>query len=169
MLVTSLSHNGPIAFRYPRGRGTGVDISEDIVPLPIGKGEVLKEGGDILILAIGRPVCEALSAHSKLAEEHNISSTVVNCRFVKPLDRELITSLTKKIPRIITIEENVRQGGFGSAVLECLNDEGITSFHLKRIGIPDIFVEHGPQELLRSKYNIDASSIINAARELMDI
>ena len=169
MLVTSLSHNGPIAFRYPRGRGTGVNISKDIVPLPIGKGEVLKEGGDILILAIGRPVCEALSAHSKLAEEHNISSTVVNCRFVKPLDSELITSLAKKIPRIITIEENVRQGGFGSAVLECLNDEGITSFHLKRIGIPDIFVEHGPQELLRSKYNIDASSIVNAARELMDI
>ncbi|MCK4618777.1 MAG: 1-deoxy-D-xylulose-5-phosphate synthase [Desulfobacterales bacterium] len=169
MLLTSLGHNGPIAFRYPRGRGTGVNISEDIVPLPIGKGEVLKEGKDILILAIGRSVCEALSAHSKLAEEHNISATIVNCRFVKPLDSELITSLAKKIPRIITIEENVRQGGFGSAVLECLNDEGITSFHLKRIGIPDIFVEHGPQGLLRSKYNIDAPSIVNTARELMDI
>jgi len=168
MLATSLSHNGPIAFRYPRGRGTGVNISEDIVPLPIGKGEVLKEGKDILILGMGRPVCEALSAHSKLAEEHNISSTVVNCRFVKPLDTELITSLAKRMPRIITIEENVRQGGFGSTVLECLNDEGITSFHLKRIGIPDIFVEHGPQKLLRSKYNIDASSIVNAARKLMN-
>jgi len=168
MLVTSLGHNGPIAFRYPRGRGTGVDISEDIVPLPIGKGEVLKEGKDMLILAIGRSVCEALSAYSTLSEEHNISSTVVNCRFVKPLDTELITSLAKKIPRIITIEENVRQGGFGSAILECLNDEGITSFHLKRMGIPDIFVEHGKQELLRSKYNIDAPAIVNAARELMN-
>jgi 1-deoxy-D-xylulose-5-phosphate synthase len=169
MLATSLNHNGPIAFRYPRGRGTGVNISENIVTLPIGKGEVLKEGKDILILAIGRPVCEALAAHSKLAEEHNISSTVVNCRFVKPLDTKLITFLAKRMPRIITIEENVRQGGFGSAVLECLHDEGITSFHFKRIGIPDIFVEHGPQELLRSKYNIDASSIVNAAKELMTL
>ncbi|MBU4503068.1 MAG: 1-deoxy-D-xylulose-5-phosphate synthase, partial [Proteobacteria bacterium] len=73
----------------------------------------------------------------------------------------------KRIPRIITIEENVRQGGFGSAILECLNDEGITSFHLKRMGISDIFVEHGPQALLRSKYNIDAPAIVNAARELL--
>lgn len=168
MLVTSLDHNGPIAFRYPRGKGTGVDISKDIVPVPIGKGEILKKGGDILILAIGRSVCEALSAHSTLSEEHKISSTVVNCRFVKPLDTELITSLAKKIPRIITIEENVQQGGFGSAILECLNDNEITSFHLKRMGIPDIFVEHGPQELLRSKYNIDANSIVNTARELMN-
>ena len=104
-----------------------------------------------------------------MAEEHNISSTVVNCRFAKPLDVELIASLAKRIPRIITIEENVRQGGFGSAILECLNDEGITSFHLKRMGISDIFVEHGPQALLRSKYNIDAPAIVNAARELMDL
>ena len=87
----------------------------------------------------------------------------------KPLDTDLIASLAKRIPRIITIEENVRQGGFGSAILECLKDEGITSFQIKRIGVPDIFVEHGPQVLLRSKYKIDASAIVNAAKELVDI
>ena len=78
-----------------------------------------------------------------MLKEHNISTTVVNCRFVKPLDAELIGTLSRKIPRIITIEENVRQGGFGSAVLEFLADQEITGFHLKCIGIPDTFVEHG--------------------------
>jgi 1-deoxy-D-xylulose-5-phosphate synthase len=92
---------------------------------------------------------------------------VVNCRFVKPLDAELICSLARKIPRIITIEENVRQGGFGSAVLEALNDAGITGFQLERIGVPDTFVEHGPQNLLRSKYGIDAAAIIETANHLV--
>ena len=167
MLVAALAHNGPIAFRYPRGRAAGVTIEEDITPIPIGKGKILKKGDDVLILAIGSSVCEALSAHSILAGQ-DINATIVNCRFVKPIDVDLICSLTKKIPRIITVEENVRQGGFGSAVLECLNDEGITGFCLERIGIPDIFVEHGPQEFLRKKYQIDASAIVDAAKKLLN-
>ena len=166
MLVTALKHDGPIAIRYPRGAGTGTIIEKDIRPLPIGKAELLKEGEDVLILAIGRSVCEALDAHSELTEL-GISTAVVNCRFVKPLDAELICSLAKKIPRIITVEENVRQGGFGSAVLEELNDSGITGFQLERIGIPDTFVEHGPQRLLRSKYGVDAEAIVEAAKSLM--
>ena len=166
MLVTALKHDGPIAFRYPRGAGTGTILEKDIRPLPIGKAELLKEGEDVLILAIGRSVCEALDAHSELTEL-GISTAVVNCRFVKPLDAELICSLAKKIPRIITVEENVRQGGFGSAVLEELNDSGITGFQLERIGIPDTFVEHGPQRLLRSKYGVDAEAIVEAAKSLM--
>lgn len=167
MLLTAITHNGPIAFRYPRGRGTGVEIEENISPISIGKGEILRHGQDILILAIGSSVCEALSAHSILAEE-NINATIVNCRFVKPIDSNLICSLAKKIPRIITVEENMLQGGFGSAVLECLSDEGITNFHLKRIGIADIFVEHGPQSFLRTKYGLNADAIVHTAKKMFD-
>jgi 1-deoxy-D-xylulose-5-phosphate synthase len=166
MLFTALAHNGPIAVRYPRGIAEGVKIEDQEVPIPIGKAEVLTKGADVLILAIGQSVCEALSANSTLLEQ-GISATVVNCRFVKPLDADLIGSLARDIPRIITVEENVRQGGFGSAVLECLSAQAITGFLLECIGIPDMFVEHGPQNLLRSKYGIDSTAIVNAAKKLM--
>jgi 1-deoxy-D-xylulose-5-phosphate synthase len=166
MMVTALKHNGPIAFRYPRGAGSGAIFDKVLQPIPIGKGELLQEGEDILVLAIGRTVLEALDARSELAEQ-GISAAVVNCRFVKPLDIELICSLAKKIPRIITVEENVRQGGFGSAVLESLNDCGINAYQLERIGIPDTFVEHGPQKLLRSKYCVDAAAIVETAIQMM--
>jgi len=167
MLTTAIAHNGPIAIRYPRGNAEGAKVENQDVPIPIGKGEVLKKGDDIVIFAIGRSVNEALSAHAML-KEHNISATIVNCRFVKPLDADLIGTLSRKISRIITIEENVRQGGFGSAVLECLADQEITDFRLKCIGIPDTFVEHGAQEFLRSKYCVDSSAIFNAAKKLMN-
>jgi 1-deoxy-D-xylulose-5-phosphate synthase len=166
MLRTAVIHNGPVAVRYPRGTAEGVKFENQNIPIPIGKGEVLEKGDDLLILAIGRSVCEALSAHDKLMGE-DIFATVVNCRFVKPLDAHLIGSLARKIPRIITVEENVREGGFGSSVLECLNDQGITGFVLKRIGIPDTFVEHGTQSLLRSKYGVDAPAIVEAAKRLV--
>jgi len=166
MLTTAMAHNGPIAIRYPRGTGEGKKSENQDVPIPIGKGELLEKGDDVVIFAIGRSVNEALLAHATL-KTHHISATVVNCRFIKPLDAELIGTLSRKIPRIITIEENVRQGGFGSAVLECLADQDITGFRLKCIGIPDAFVEHGSQEFLRSKYCVDASAIVNAAKKLM--
>ena len=166
MLNTAIAHNGPIAVRYPRGTASGVKMENQDVPIPIGKGEVLKKGDDVLILAIGTSVSEALSAHSTLMEQ-GISATVVNCRFVKPLDSDLIVSLAREIPRIITVEENVRQGGFGSAVLECLSEQRITGYLLECIGIPDTFVEHGSQNLLRTKYGIDAPAIVNAAKRLL--
>jgi 1-deoxy-D-xylulose-5-phosphate synthase len=93
---------------------------------------------------------------------------VINCRFVKPLDVALITNWVKKIPRIITVEENIRQGGFGSAVLEALIDAGLSGFQLERIGIPDKFVEHGPQTLLRSKYGIDSDAIVDSAKKILN-
>ncbi|MBT3311631.1 MAG: 1-deoxy-D-xylulose-5-phosphate synthase [Desulfobacterales bacterium] len=167
MLAASMDHNGPIAVRYPRGKGTGVEIDEIVKPVPIGKGELLAEGKDILILAVGRPVYDALEA-SNILKKDGIEATIVNCRFVKPIDSDLVTELAKKIPRIITIEEHVLDGGFGSAIIEMLNDEGITGCMIKRIGIPDSFVEHGPQDLLRSKYGIDAQSIVDEARKIMD-
>ena len=125
-----------------------------------------KEGNDILILAIGSSVGEALSAHSTLGEQ-KIFTTVVNCRFVKPLDSELIGKLARKIPRIITVEENVRLGGFGSAVLECLSDQGITGFSIECLAIPDTFIEHGSQKTLRAKYGIDAAAIVETANHLV--
>ena len=168
MLATALNHDGPIAFRYPRGSGTGVPVNEEIRPLSIGKGKVLAKGDDVLILAIGRSVGDALEA-GKLLLDEGISATVVNCRFVKPLDADLVCSLAANIPRIITVEENVRQGGFGSAVLETMSDNGINGFHLERIGIADVFVEHGPQKVLRSKYGTDVPHIVGAAKRLMKI
>jgi len=165
MLVTAISHNGPIAFRYPRGAATGAVVDQEPAPITIGQGEILKNGNDLLVLAIGRSVCDALDAHAILGEK-GISATIVNCRFVKPIDSDLICSLAKKIPHIITVEENVLQGGFGSAVLECLCDNGVSGFNIKRIGIDDTFVEHGSQDILRSKYGIDVSAIVDAAVKL---
>jgi 1-deoxy-D-xylulose-5-phosphate synthase len=167
MLKTAIDYDGPIAIRYPRGTAEGVTSENNNMSIPIGKGEVIKTGDDVVIFAIGRSVNEALSAHEML-KEHDISAMVVNCRFVKPLDADLIGSLAKKIPRMVTVEENVRQGGFGSAVLECLSDQGITGFRLKCIGIADTFVEHGSQEILRSKYGIDAHAIFSAVKRLMN-
>jgi len=167
MLATAVEHDGPIAFRYPRGSGTGVALDEECKPLPLGKAKILENGDDILILAIGRSVVDALEASRDLKAQ-GISATVVNCRFVKPLDRELISSLAAKIPRVITVEENALQGGFGSAVLEELNEAGVTGLRLQRIGVADTFVEHGPQKLLRSLYGIDADAIFKAALKMME-
>ena len=167
MLLTALQHDGPIAFRYPRGAATGVPLEATIRPLSLGKGKVLKNGDDVLILAIGRPVNDALEAFETLKEQ-GISATVVNCRFVKPLDVDLICSLARNIPRVVTVEENVRQGGFGSAVLEVLSDEGLTGVRVERIGVADTFVEHGPQQLLRSLYGINATAIVSVANRLMN-
>ena len=168
MLVTALEHDGPIAFRYPRSRGLGVSITDEIVPLEIGRGEVLTSGDDVLILAIGSSVSESMQAHAML-QGHGINTTVINCRFVKPLDIDLICTHAQKIPRIITVEENVRQGGFGSAVLESLSDNCLNNVRVERVGIANTFIEHGPQDLLRSKYQIDADAIVTAAQKILDL
>jgi 1-deoxy-D-xylulose-5-phosphate synthase len=167
MLVTAIEHRGPAAIRYPRGCGTGAQLTEKISPVPFGKGEVLLEGEDLLILAIGRTVVDAISAATRLKTK-GISTAVVNCRFVKPLDSELIVSLVQKIPRVITVEENALQGGFGSAVLECLIDSDIHQHcRIRRIGIADKFVEHGSQAILRKLQGIDKDSIMRTAEALL--
>ena len=166
MLMTAISHDGPIALRYPRGTGVGASLTEPLSKLPIGKGEVLKHGDDLLILAVGSSVNESLSARTQLKTD-GINATVVNCRFIKPLDTELIGELAGRIKKVITVEENVLHGGFGSAVLECLNNQDIVDVRVKRIGIADLFVEHGPQKKLRSVYGVDATAIVNAAKALL--
>lgn len=166
MLKTAIYCGQPVSLRYPRGNGWRGFLDEEIKELPIGKAEVLKEGKDLVILAIGSTVRAALEAADRLLEQ-GVQSTVVNARFVKPLDEELICSLMAEIPRLIIIEENVLQGGFGSAVLEFLEGKGIFFGKIKRLGIPDTFVEHGPQELLRHKYGLNAEGIIKAAASLL--
>ncbi len=166
MLVTAIYHDGPAAVRYPRGRGPGAEIQKSLEPVPIGKGKIVVSGNDLLILAIGCTVTDALTAADRLKEK-GISTTVVNCRFVKPLDTELICTLAEKIPRIITVEENMLIGGFSSAVLESLSDAGLSGFIIKRLGIGDTFVEHGPKDVLRAIYEINADAIIAAALDLI--
>ena len=145
MIVTGLTHNGPIAMRYPRGNGYGVTMQdEDWEPLPIGKAEVLREGDDVLLLAYGSMVYPALQV-AELLNEHGVSATVVNARFAKPLDTELILPLAQKIGKVVTIEEGCLMGGFGSAVLEALNEENIL-VPVYRVGVPDLLVEHASPE-----------------------
>jgi len=165
MLTTALAHNGPIALRYPRGQALGVCIDPDPEPIALGKAEVLENGSDVLILAIGKTVADAMAAHGQLASM-GIGATVVNARFVKPLDAALIADLAGRIPRIVTVEENVRQAGFGSAVLECLCDQGLSGVRIERIGLPDAFIEHGSQAALRAKYGITAEAIVAAVQRL---
>ncbi len=165
MIKTAIDSPHPVALRYPRGKGEGVNRSSELLSLEIGKGEVLREGHDVLILAIGVTVYPALRAAERLKEQ-KISTAVINCRFLKPLDRPLICDWAKRIGRVLTVEENVLQGGFGSAVLELLQEEGLYSIQIKRLGIPDLFVEHGPQSLLREKYGIDENGIYQGVMEM---
>jgi 1-deoxy-D-xylulose-5-phosphate synthase len=162
MLVTAIHHEGPVAVRYPRGTGEGVKIDENPKPLTIGKAQVICDGDDLLIIAIGKSVCEAIEANKRL-KELGIHATIINARFVKPIDADLMVDYAMRIKKIITVEEHVLDGGFGSAVLEMLTDEGVTGFFLKRIGIKNTFVEHGPQDVLRKAYGIDHSTIVDTA------
>ncbi len=163
MLWTALQVEGPVAIRYPRGAGVGVPLEEEPASLPIGKAEVLRRGRDLAILAVGVTVHPALAAAETLSLE-GIDAAVVNARFVKPMDRSLIVGLAKHFRRIVTVEENALAGGFGSAVLELLEERGITGVNVKRIGLPDEFVEHGTQEVLRNKYNLTSEGIIKLVR-----
>jgi len=166
MLYTAVEHPGPIAIRYPRGQGVGVDLSPTLHRLPIGKGEVVREGEDLLIVALGASVYPSLKAADEL-EKLGYQATVVNARFVKPLDESLILNLAARRGRVLTVEENVLQGGFGSAVLELLMDRGLM-VPVQRLGIPDIFVEHGSSAILREKYGLDAKGIAKSALELLE-
>lgn len=160
MLKTAVSYHGPVAVRYPRGNGVGVSLAESLKCLPIGRGEVLREGNDVLLLAIGNMVQEALKAAESLSAQ-GIEAAVINARYAKPLDEELILSYVKRIGNVVTIEEHVLAGGFGSAVLELLELSDLTDIKIKRMGIPDEFVEHGTQDILRANYDLTAEGIVD--------
>lgn len=165
MLKTAVECGGPVSVRYPRGKGLGVPLDETPRTLEIGKAEILLEGADLAIFAIGYTVQPALVAARRLREE-GIDATVVNCRFVKPLDGDLLARVALATGKVLTVEENVLAGGFGSAVLEMLEAKDLSGIDVKRLGIPDEFVEHGTQAEMRRKYGIDAEGILDAARKL---
>ena len=158
LLYTALFLKHPLAIRYPRGQGAGVPLDQEFHKLPIGKGEMLKQGDDIAIIAIGSTVMPSLEAAEHLAR-YGIDTSVVNARFAKPLDRELILKVASHTKKIVTVEENVLSGGFGAAVLELLAESGVSNVKVKRLGIPDEFVEQGRQDFLRSLYHLDAQGI----------
>jgi 1-deoxy-D-xylulose-5-phosphate synthase len=167
MIKTAIDCPMPVAFRYPRGRGVGVMREVPLQLIDIGKGEILREGGDILIIAIGSTVYPSLRAAERLADI-GIQAAVINSRFLKPLDGHLLCDWAKKTGKVLTVEENVLQGGFGSAVLELFQERGLFSIQVKRLGIPDTFVEHGSQTLLREKYGIDENGILKGAKEMLE-
>jgi 1-deoxy-D-xylulose-5-phosphate synthase len=166
MLKTAVEYGGPVSVRYPRGEGIGVPLDDVPIPIEIGKGEIIHEGADLAIIAIGSTVYPALAAAVKL-ESEGISATVINSRFVKPLDRDLLCDTASSLKKIITVEENVLQGGFGSAVLELFQETGISDVTVKRLGINDEFIEQATQAELREKIGIDEKGITEAARKLM--
>lgn len=166
MIKTAIELKGPVAFRYPRGKGVGVKRNDTLKSIEVGKGELIREGKDILILAIGSTVYPSIHAAQRL-NEIGISTAVINSRFLKPLDEDLICEWAKRTGRVLTVEENVIKGGFGSAILELLEEKDLFSIKVRRLGIPDIFVEHGPQAILRKKYGIDEKGIFRVAKEMV--
>lgn len=159
MLHTSLKLPGPGFIRYPRGAGTGVKIKEQPAALPIGHAEVIREGSNLMIWALGSMVQDALKLAERLAAEEHLSVGVVNARFVKPLDRTLLLSHAACIPLLVTMEDHLLAGGFGSAVLEALQDADCPTA-VERIGWPDKFVEHGSSnEILRAAYGLSPDDI----------
>lgn len=157
MLYTAFLHSVPVAIRYPRGRGIGVELTAGYQELPWGKGEVIARGKDVLLLAVGAMVYPALSVR-KILEDYGVSSSVVNARFVKPLDEELVLSAVRKHSCIVTLEENVLAGGFGSAVLELLAARGIVHKTLN-IGLPDQFIIQGKPDTVKETLGLTPAKI----------
>ncbi len=166
MLKTAVSCGSPVSLRYPRGKGVGAKMDKKIKTLKIGKGEVLRKGSDLAVIAVGATVYPALAAAEKMAGE-KVSVEVINARFVKPIDSALILNTARAFKKIIIVEENVLQGGFGSAVLEMLAEKSVSNVKIKRLGIPDEFVEHATQAQLRHKYGIDEEGIIRAIKQMV--
>lgn len=163
MLATAIDIEGPSAVRYPRGCGLGVELTDSFEKLPIGKAEVLQAEGDIAFLAVGTMVEQAKKAATILAED-GIKAAVVNMRFIKPLDRELLRGYAKSKKLLITAEENMLAGGFGSAVAEFLADEGL-SVPLLRFGLPDRFIEQGTRSELFELCGLQPAEMAEKVRE----
>ncbi len=159
MIKTAVDYSdGPIAVRYPRGEVLGVTQDPEMKVLPIGKSEILCEGETVAIIAIGSTVFPSILA-AEILKKRNLKPTVVNARFVKPLDGNTIESIARSHTFLITVEDNVLAGGFGSAVMEYLSDHDFHNIKIKRIGLPDSFIEHGSQSVLRDKYGLSADKI----------
>ena len=163
LLFTATKLGGPMAIRYPRGRGVGAPLSDGLELLPVGVSELLRSGDDVTIAAVGPAAWAALAAAQELAAS-GVECNVVNGRFVKPLDSEMLLGLASRTGRLVTVEENVLAGGFGSAVLEAIESAGMEGVRVERIGLPDRFIEHGPQEIFRSMFDLDSEGIVRRVR-----
>jgi 1-deoxy-D-xylulose-5-phosphate synthase len=149
-------HEGPSAIRYPRGVGTGATLKAHPVALPIGKAELMVDGDDVAIFGLGAllPMAEELSA---LLDREGYSAAVINPRFVKPLDRDLLEAYAKRVSAIVTFEDHVLMGGFGSVVLEALSEMNL-NVPVVRVGWPDRFIEHGKVDQLRARYGVSVEA-----------
>jgi len=165
MLATGLALDRPSAVRYPRGNGVGRPLTAPPQPLPVGRAEVLREGRDGVIWAIGTVAVDALAAAERLAGAGGPDLAVVNARFVKPLDVELLARQVRPGSAVMTVEENALAGGFGAAVMEEVERLGVVDVRFERLGVPDEFQPHGSQEILRARLDLDAEGIHRRARE----
>jgi 1-deoxy-D-xylulose-5-phosphate synthase len=165
LLYTAIESGRPFALRYPRGLGAGVALDQSFRAIPIGRGEVVREGKDLMLLAYGSMVPVAVEAAQRLAER-GIDCGVANARFAKPLDRDLLERISLMSPRILTLEEHLAMGGFGGAVLEAFHAAGLPAGGLKTHAIPDQFVEHSPQAIQRGNLKLDAPGVVEKAFEL---
>jgi 1-deoxy-D-xylulose-5-phosphate synthase len=166
MYTAQLEKNAkPFSIRYPRGNGVLVDWKRPLREIKIGKGRKLKDGEDIALLSIGHPGNSALMAAAEL-EKNGASVAVYDMRFVKPLDETLLKEVFGKFSKVITVEDGCIQGGFGSAVLEFMADNGFRA-EVKRLGIPDAFIEHGEPHELWAECGYDTASIIKAATKML--
>jgi 1-deoxy-D-xylulose-5-phosphate synthase len=167
MLRTAIEHPGPAALRYPRGNGFGVDITREPELLEIGKAEVLSQGRDVAILAYGEMVYPTVEAGELLAKD-GVNATIINARFVKPLDEDLIIEIANSHRLILTVEDAYLAGGFGSAVLELLEEKGLAdSVRVVRLGVADEIVSHGDPKVLLAHYGLSPGGIASKVRETL--
>jgi len=165
LLATALGSERPFALRYPRGLALGVELDAELKTLPVGKGELLRPGRDLYLLAYGSMVSIALEVAEEL-DRRGVSCGVANARYAKPLDLELLRQLAAGAPRILTLEEHLGQGGFGSGVLEAFLANGLPTDRLRIHAIPDTFIEHSPQALQRARFKLDAEGVRQRIAEL---
>ncbi|MCL5935549.1 MAG: 1-deoxy-D-xylulose-5-phosphate synthase, partial [Firmicutes bacterium] len=168
MIKTAIEYKGPAAVRYPRGEGTGCSLDDQMQCLPLGRSEVIRDGNEIAFFAVGAMVEMALKA-AEILNSQGISAAVINARFVKPMDSECIIKYASKTGKIITLEENILVGGFGSRVLDVINSAGIGGVKVCNMGLPDNFVEHGNRDILLAKYGLTVDEAIVSALKLMNL
>ncbi|BAD40827.1 1-deoxy-D-xylulose-5-phosphate synthase [Symbiobacterium thermophilum] len=165
MLYTALCHDGPAALRYPRGKAQGVPLDETLQPLPIGRGEVMQEGADVALIGLGT-MARVCQEAARLLAEKSISAMVINPRFVKPLDAELLLRAGREVGAVVTVEEACLAGGFGSAVLELYAAHGVNA-RVERMGIPDEFVDHGQPARYLERYGLTPEGVAQRAEALL--
>ena len=166
LYTAQLKNHGPFSIRYPRGRGVMVNWEESFREIPIGKGRLVRKGTDIAILSIGHPGNLVEKAAEVLEEDH-ISAAHYDMRFVKPIDEGILHKVFKQFKQIITIEDGSITGGFGTAVLEFMSEHDYQA-HVKRLGIPDRFIEHGTQEELYRECGFDVEGITRTVKEMLN-